>query len=295
MCTGVNAVAQRSCMSDTQLCSLPRAPAAVDVLYHACSPPPRPLHNTHTAPDPVLPAACCRLRLWPRTPTRQGRNVVLESKYGSPKIVNDGVTIAREVELEDPVENIGAKLVRQAAARTNDTAGDGTTTATILSAAFIAEGLKIVAAGEAAAAAGGRGQQGKQQRQQQQRQAPAASHMRAAAGRWIINRCRQAGRQGGGNWQWVQCAFCTRVNDASVSWMCVVIVCYHPGWAASCTAQQSGRHVCRCCGPTPTLLALTRPLTALVSVCFFPLSPPAPAPPLLHPVPPCAQVPTLCS
>jgi hypothetical protein len=72
---------------------------------------------------------------------------VLESKYGSPKIVNDGVTIAREVELEDPVENIGAKLVRQAAARTNDTAGDGTTTATILSAAFIAEGLKIVAAG----------------------------------------------------------------------------------------------------------------------------------------------------
>jgi len=74
--------------------------------------------------------------------------VVLESKYGSPKIVNDGVTIAKEVELEDPVENIGAKLVRQAAARTNDTAGDGTTTATILSAAFIAEGLKIVAAGK---------------------------------------------------------------------------------------------------------------------------------------------------
>jgi len=76
-----------------------------------------------------------------------GRNVVLESKYGSPKIVNDGVTIAREVELEDPVENIGAKLVRQAAARTNDTAGDGTTTATIMSAAFISEGMKIVAAG----------------------------------------------------------------------------------------------------------------------------------------------------
>ncbi|MEW5298998.1 MAG: hypothetical protein WDW36_002059 [Sanguina aurantia] len=77
----------------------------------------------------------------------KGRNVVLESKYGSPKIVNDGVTIAKEVELEDPVENIGAKLVRQAAAKTNDTAGDGTTTATILSAAFIAEGIKIVAAG----------------------------------------------------------------------------------------------------------------------------------------------------
>jgi chaperonin GroEL len=69
----------------------------------------------------------------------QGRNVVLESKYGSPRIVNDGVTVAREVELEDPVEDIGAKLVRQAAQRTNDTAGDGTTTATILSAAIIAE------------------------------------------------------------------------------------------------------------------------------------------------------------
>jgi hypothetical protein len=69
----------------------------------------------------------------------KGRNVVLESKYGSPRIVNDGVTVAREVELEDPVEDIGAKLVRQAAARTNDTAGDGTTTATILSAAIIAE------------------------------------------------------------------------------------------------------------------------------------------------------------
>lgn len=77
----------------------------------------------------------------------KGRNVVLESKYGSPKIVNDGVTVAREVELEDPVENIGAKLVRQAASKTNDLAGDGTTTATILSAAMIAEGMKIVASG----------------------------------------------------------------------------------------------------------------------------------------------------
>lgn len=77
----------------------------------------------------------------------KGRNVVLESKYGSPRIVNDGVTVAKEVELEDPVENIGAKLVRQAASKTNDTAGDGTTTATILSAAIIAEGMKIVAAG----------------------------------------------------------------------------------------------------------------------------------------------------
>ena len=77
----------------------------------------------------------------------KGRNVVLESKYGSPKIVNDGVTVAKEVELEDPVENVGARLVRQAAQKTNDLAGDGTTTATVLSSAMITEGMKIVMAG----------------------------------------------------------------------------------------------------------------------------------------------------
>jgi len=77
----------------------------------------------------------------------KGRNVVLESKFGSPKIVNDGVTVAKEVDLEDPVENVGAKLVRQASQKTNDQAGDGTTTATVLSAAMIAEGMKIVMAG----------------------------------------------------------------------------------------------------------------------------------------------------
>ena len=77
----------------------------------------------------------------------KGRNVVLESKFGSPKIVNDGVTVAKEVELEDPVENIGAKLVRQASQKTNDQAGDGTTSATVLSAAMITEGMKIVMAG----------------------------------------------------------------------------------------------------------------------------------------------------
>ncbi|EMS68298.1 RuBisCO large subunit-binding protein subunit beta, chloroplastic [Triticum urartu] len=77
----------------------------------------------------------------------KGRNVVLESKYGSPKIVNDGVTVAREVELEDPVENIGAKLVRQAAAKTNDLAGDGTTTSVVLAQGLIAEGVKVIAAG----------------------------------------------------------------------------------------------------------------------------------------------------
>ncbi|MCO5607576.1 hypothetical protein L7F22_061773 [Adiantum nelumboides] len=77
----------------------------------------------------------------------KGRNVVLESKYGAPKIVNDGVTVAKEVELEDPVENIGAKLVRLAAAKTNDLAGDGTTTSVVLAQGLIAEGVKVVAAG----------------------------------------------------------------------------------------------------------------------------------------------------
>jgi len=77
----------------------------------------------------------------------KGRNVVLEKKYGSPQIVNDGVTIAKEIELEDPYENMGAQLVREVASKTNDVAGDGTTTATVLAQAIIREGLKNVAAG----------------------------------------------------------------------------------------------------------------------------------------------------
>ncbi|HET7558408.1 MAG TPA: chaperonin GroEL [Limnochordia bacterium] len=77
----------------------------------------------------------------------KGRNVVLEKKYGSPTITNDGVTIAREVELEDPFENMGAQLVKEVATKTNDVAGDGTTTATVLAQALIHEGLKNVAAG----------------------------------------------------------------------------------------------------------------------------------------------------
>ncbi|KAF6152523.1 hypothetical protein GIB67_035093 [Kingdonia uniflora] len=71
-----------------------------------------------------------------------GRNVVLESKYGSPKIVNDGVTVAEEVELEDPVENIGAKFVRQAATNTNDLVGDGTTTSVVPAQGLITEDVK---------------------------------------------------------------------------------------------------------------------------------------------------------
>lgn len=77
----------------------------------------------------------------------KGRNVVLEKKYGSPTITNDGVTIAREIELEDPFENMGAQLVKEVATKTNDVAGDGTTTATVLAQAMIQEGLKNVAAG----------------------------------------------------------------------------------------------------------------------------------------------------
>ena len=77
----------------------------------------------------------------------KGRNVVLGKKYGAPLITNDGVTIAKEVELEDPFENMGAQLVREVATKTNDVAGDGTTTATLLAQAMIREGLKNLAAG----------------------------------------------------------------------------------------------------------------------------------------------------
>src|SRR4051795_2176823 len=76
-----------------------------------------------------------------------GRNVVLDKKFGAPTITNDGVTIAREVELEDPFENMGAQLVKEVATKTNDVAGDGTTTATVLAQALVREGLRNVAAG----------------------------------------------------------------------------------------------------------------------------------------------------
>ncbi|KYP80131.1 chaperonin GroEL [Ferroacidibacillus organovorans] len=77
----------------------------------------------------------------------RGRNVVLEKKFGSPLITNDGVTIAKEIELEDPFENMGAQLVKEVATKTNDVAGDGTTTATVLAQAMIREGLKNVTSG----------------------------------------------------------------------------------------------------------------------------------------------------
>ena len=77
----------------------------------------------------------------------KGRNVVLDKKFGTPLITNDGVTIAKEIELDDPFENMGAQLVKEVATKTNDTAGDGTTTATLLAQAFVREGLKNLAAG----------------------------------------------------------------------------------------------------------------------------------------------------
>src|SRR5213595_467634 len=82
----------------------------------------------------------------------KGRNVVLDKKFGPPTITNDGVTIAKEVELEDAFENLGAQLVKEVATKTNDVAGDGTTTATVLAQALVREGLRNVAAGASPAA-----------------------------------------------------------------------------------------------------------------------------------------------
>src|ERR1700692_1473680 len=77
----------------------------------------------------------------------KGRNVVLEKKWGAPTITNDGVSIAKEIELEDPWEKVGADLVKEVAKKTDDVAGDGTTTATVLAGAMVREGLRNVAAG----------------------------------------------------------------------------------------------------------------------------------------------------
>ena len=77
----------------------------------------------------------------------KGRNVVLDKKFGSPTITKDGVTVAKEIELEDPWENMGAQMVREVASKTSDVAGDGTTTATVLAEAIYREGLRNVTAG----------------------------------------------------------------------------------------------------------------------------------------------------
>src|SRR6201996_5428718 len=77
----------------------------------------------------------------------KGRNVVIEKSFGAPRITKDGVTVAKEIELEDKFENMGAQMVREVASKTNDEAGDGTTTATVLAAAIVKEGVKSAAAG----------------------------------------------------------------------------------------------------------------------------------------------------
>ena len=87
-------------------------------------------------------ADAVRVTLGPR-----GRNVILEKKFGPPSIVDDGVSVAKEIELRDPFENLGAQLAREVASKTNDVAGDGTTTATVLAQAIVREGMRMVAAG----------------------------------------------------------------------------------------------------------------------------------------------------
>src|SRR5882672_7886586 len=77
----------------------------------------------------------------------KGRNVILDKKFGSPTITKDGVTVAKEIELKDPLENMGAQMVKEVASQTSDTAGDGTTTATVLAQAIYREGIRAVAAG----------------------------------------------------------------------------------------------------------------------------------------------------
>src|SRR5579885_2051842 len=77
----------------------------------------------------------------------KGRNVALDKKYGAPNVTHDGVTVAKDIELSDPFENMGAQLLKEAASKTNDVAGDGTTTATVLAQAIVNEGMRNVAAG----------------------------------------------------------------------------------------------------------------------------------------------------
>src|SRR5258706_5063835 len=93
-------------------------------------------HGVNTLADTV------KVTLGPR-----GRNVVLDKKFGAPTITNDGVTIAKEIDLTNPYENLGAQLVKEVATKTNDVAGDGTTTATVLAQAMAPEGLRHAAAG----------------------------------------------------------------------------------------------------------------------------------------------------
>ena len=118
----------------------------------------------------------------------KGRNVILDKKFGSPTITKDGVTVAKEIDLKDPMENLGARMVREVASKTRDVAGDGTTTATVLAQALFREGIKNVTAGanpmelkhgiEKAVGDRGRGAQEAQQAGQGQDDRPGRHHLR---------------------------------------------------------------------------------------------------------------------
>jgi chaperonin GroEL len=99
------------------------------------------------ARQPLLAGVAKLARAVRSTLGPRGRNAVLDKGWGSPKITKDGVTVAEDIELDDPYENLGAKLVKEAASKTNDIAGDGTTTATVLAEAIYKEGLRMIAAG----------------------------------------------------------------------------------------------------------------------------------------------------
>src|SRR6476646_4016546 len=99
------------------------------------------------ARQPLLAGASKLARAVRSTLGPRGRNAVLDKGWGSPKVTKDGVTVAEDIELEDPFENLGAQLVKEAASKTNDVAGDGTTTATVLAEFIFREGLKMIAAG----------------------------------------------------------------------------------------------------------------------------------------------------
>ena len=101
----------------------------------------------------------------------KGRNVVLEKKFGGPNITKDGVTVAKEIELKDPLENMGAQLVREVASKTSDVAGDGTTTATILAQSIFREGVKAVAVGREPDGAEARHREGRRGRDRRSQEA----------------------------------------------------------------------------------------------------------------------------
>ena len=127
-------------------------------------------------------ARAVRSTLGPR-----GRNAVLDKGWGSPKITKDGVTVAEEIELDDPNENLGAQLLKEAASKTNDVAGDGTTTATVLAEGIYREGLKMIAAGsgpDGAVPRDRQGDRGCRRRKSSSRRRRSTTRPRKTSSRW---------------------------------------------------------------------------------------------------------------